>query len=155
MDQDAKLAALAKVGRALNAAKVTWAVGASLLLYFHGIADDFHDVDLMTTEADVARVREILLALGTLAPPHPAAQYKTRHFLEFTIDGVEFDVMAGFVITCDGADHDCPFTPAHIDGYREVDGVSIPLQRVSDWRGYYARMGRAGKVALIDRAARF
>ena len=36
----------------LNAAGIVWDVGASLLLYLHGITDEFHDIDLMVRQED-------------------------------------------------------------------------------------------------------
>ena len=150
MDCNEKLAVLSRVGQALNRAHVTWAVGASLLLYLNGKTDVFHDIDLMTTEADVDRVEAILLRFGERMPPNPDCRYQTKHFLEFLIDGVEFDVMAGFVIVSGGAAHDCSLRRESIASFAEINGVSIPLQSMADWRGYYALMGRMDKVALID-----
>ena len=57
MTTEDKLAVLSKLGRALNEAKVTWAVGASLMLYLNKKAMDFNDIDIMTTEQDEERVR--------------------------------------------------------------------------------------------------
>lgn len=150
MDNENKLEVLAKIGRLLNDAGVTWAVGASLLLYFMRRVDDFHDIDIMTADGDALRVRDILLPWGAMEPPQPNPGYKTRHFMEFMIDGVEIDVIAGFVITRDGVDYDCPFGPESIAGYTQVNGVRIPLQSPADWRRYYELMGRPEKAALLD-----
>ncbi len=150
MTTEDKLAVLSKLGRALNEAKVTWAVGASLMLYLNKKAMDFNDIDIMTTEQDAERVREILLRFGAPVASAPAALYKTACFLEFRVDGVDIDVIAGFVIVSGGIDYPCPFTREAIAGYDRVNGVSIPLQSMADWRRYYALMGRMQKVALID-----
>lgn len=42
-----KLEILSQIAKKLNEGHVTWAVGGSLLLYFKGIVDEFHDIDLM------------------------------------------------------------------------------------------------------------
>ena len=47
MEQQRKLAVLARIAAELRQADVTWALGASGLLYFRGLAPDFHDLDLM------------------------------------------------------------------------------------------------------------
>ena len=97
------------------------------------------------------RVRELLLSVGTPAPPNPSEKYATKHFLEFSVDGVDVDVMAGFAIICDGVTHDCALRREQIVEWTTLDGVAIPLQSVELWRGYYQLMGREGKVELIDR----
>ena len=90
--------------------------------------------------------------MGVLAPPKPDHQYKTRHFLEFVIQGVDVDVIAGFVIVKDGRDYDCPFGPEQIEEYLQLNGETIPLQSLRDWRRYYELMGRTSKVEIIDRS---
>ena len=47
MDADTKITVLKRVAARFNAAGITWALGASMLLYFKRIAPEFHDIDLM------------------------------------------------------------------------------------------------------------
>ena len=82
-----KLNVLIKVAELLNKNNINWAIGASLLLYFKGIAEEFHDIDIMVDESGVEIVKKILLSLGTLQPENPNMKYKTNHFLEFKIYG--------------------------------------------------------------------
>lgn len=145
-----KLRVLAKIGGALNGAGVTWAVGASLLLFFRGITDSFHDIDITAAKSDAKAIKELLLPMGRLLPEKPNAKYATRHFYEFVIDGVDIDVIAGFSIISGGEEHDCSLTPAAVVSHVCVGGVTIPLQSIADWRDYYALMGRSGRVAQID-----
>lgn len=147
-----KLTVLRKVAERLNEANITWAVGASLLLYFKGITDRFNDIDIMVTEEDVFRLKDIMLSVGAINPPNPNVQYKTRHFLEFVVDGVDVDVMAGFIIVDDGEEHDCSLRVDQIVEYITVDGISVPLQSVALWRRYYSLMHRDCKVKMIDEA---
>ena len=149
-DQKHQLQVLAEIAAALNEHQVLWAVGGSLLLYFHGRTDTFHDLDLMVAEQDAAQVKQLLETMGTLAPQKPNPGYQTRVFLEFTIAQVEIDVMAGMVIVKDGQAYDCSLQRDQIDGFAEVLGQRIPLQKLSLWRRYYALMGRDQKVAMID-----
>lgn len=150
-DVEQKRKVLAAIARALHGKHVVWAVGGSLLLYFKGKTDDFQDIDLMVSEEHAETMKEALLSMGTLAPPAPNPGYKTRHFLQFTICGVEVDVMGGMVIVKDGKDYDCSLSPAQVAEYVLVDGEQIPLQSLEDWRRYYLLMGREDKVAMIDR----
>lgn len=151
MSVEKKLAVLTKIGEALNEEQIVWAVGGSLLLYLKGKAAMFRDIDIMVTEADVKRLKEILEQYGVLAPPNPNALYKTRYFYEFTIDGVEVDVMAGFVIVHEGKEYDCSLQPKSITKYFLINDVEIPLQSLEDWRRYYVLMGRTERVEMIDR----
>lgn len=153
MDIEHKLNVLSSIAEKLNSAKLTWAVGASLLLYFKGISDSFNDIDLMVVEADAERAKSLLLDMGQMQPPKPNGNYKTPYFYEFVIDGVEVDVMGGFIIVKDGQNYDCSLTRDMIVEHIVVNGQSIPLQAVSDWRRYYKLMRREAKVAMIDAAA--
>lgn len=75
-----------------------------MLLCFKGITTEFHDIDLMIAEKDVACVRKILSEMGELPPSKPNPGYKTKTFMEYTVD---VDVMAGFSIVHDGKVYDC------------------------------------------------
>ena len=116
MDNEYKLHTLAEIARALNAEKITWAVGASLLLYFKGITSAFHDIDLMVADHDAECVRTILLEMGELRPsdPVPNPMYRTKTFMEFLIESIEVDVMAGFAIVHEGTVYAEGQSSAHI-----------------------------------------
>ena len=147
-----KLRVLARIAEGFSAAGIVWAVGASLLLYFEGITDQFHDIDLMIALPDAHKADEILARLGEQQPGQIKPGYHTAHFSEFVVDGVEVDAMAGFCIFTGGKEYPCPFDQTHIARTILQDGVRIPLQSVDEWRGYYALMGREQKVKMIDDA---
>ena len=104
----------------------------------------------LDNKEQVETLKALLLPLGTLAPPAPNPGYKTRHFLNFTIRGVEVDVMGGMVIVKDGKDYDCSLSPSQVAEYIWINGERIPLQSLEDWRRYYLLMGREEKAAMID-----
>ena len=95
-----KIQLLLRIVHRLNEAGVEWALGASMLLYFKGITSDFHDIDLMVTDCDAECVRTILSEMGESFPSAsiPNPMYRAKTFMEFFIDSVEVDVMAGFAI---------------------------------------------------------
>ena len=99
-----KIQLLLRIVHRLNEAGVEWALGASMLLYFKGITSDFHDIDLMVTDCDAECVRTILSEMGESFPSAsiPNPMYRAKTFMEFFIDSVEVDVMAGFAIVKDG-----------------------------------------------------
>ncbi|AFM00677.1 hypothetical protein Desde_2338 [Desulfitobacterium dehalogenans ATCC 51507] len=151
MDVEKKLSVLSKIGKALNENNIVWAVGGSLLLYLKGKADVFQDIDIMAMEDHIKELKKILQQYGDLELPNPNVRYKTRHFLEFTIDEVDVDVMAGFVIIHKGKEYDCSLHPESITEHLLINDVYIPLQSLTEWRRYYALMGRTEKVEMIDR----
>lgn len=150
--QQEKIELLKKIAHRFNACGVTWALGASMLLYFKGIAPDFHDIDLMISTSDVEQVRSILSEIGTLQPPNPNPKYHTKAFLEFVIDAMDVDIMAGFSILCDGKLYDCSLQKEQIVEYLTLDGEKIPLQSPQLWCEYYRLMGRPAKVEMIETA---
>ena len=152
MENEHKLAVLARIARQFNRAGITWAIGGSMLLYFKGITDEFQDIDIMLKTEDAETAKAILAGMGTLEPPKPSTQYKTKVFLEYTIDGVDVDILAGYVIVSNGAEHDCPLLETDIEGAVLVNHENVPLQSVKVWRRYYTLMGKAEKVRLIDAA---
>lgn len=148
-----KLAVLAMIARDLNERRVVWAVGASALLYFKNLVHTFHDIDIMVSEADIGAAEDVLRRYGTLQPSKPNERYQTKRFLEFTVNGVEVDVMAGFSIVCDGVAHSFPLEARNIRDHVVLDGADIPLQSLPEWREYYRLMGRTEKVRIIDGCA--
>lgn len=145
-----KFKVLSKIAKELNDNNITWAIGASLLLYIKGISSEFNDIDIMVAESDFQALKIILLSLGELQPKNPNIQYKTKQFLEFKVDDVDIDVMAGFVIVNKGRNFYFPLDKDDIIDYTEINGVKIPLQSVKEWRNYYELMGRTKKVKMID-----
>lgn len=148
--REKKLRVLLKVGQVLNENSITWAVGASLLLYFKKVTNEFNDIDIMIDEKDVEKVKEILLSFGELQPKNPSLKYKTKHFLEFKVEGVDIDIMAGFTIVSNQREYYFPLEKNEIEDYFILNGISIPLQSVYKWRTYYELMGREEKVKLIN-----
>lgn len=144
-----KLRVLSRMAAAFNHADLSWAVGASLLLWFKGYVDDFHDVDLLVTVGDAEKMEGILRSMGSLQPS-TRGSYATKRFREFTIDGVDVDMMGGYAIVRDGRVYDCELEPSQVAEYAEVYGERVPLHSVALWRRYYELMGRDEKVAIID-----
>lgn len=143
---------LVLIARVLNQADVQWGVGASVLLYYHGLIDAPHDIDIMTTEADADMVASILGGLGDEAFGDPGRSlYSTSRFLEYVIDGTEVDVMAGLAIRHEDGIYAFPFDDRAVTMRKSVDGVTIPFTSLEDWYILYQLMpGREVKVKLIE-----
>ena len=149
-----KIELLQKIAHRLNEAHVQWALGASMLLYFKGITSEFHDIDLMVADHDAECVRTILSEMGKLCPPDPMPHpmYRTKAFMEFLIDSIEVDVMAGFAIVHEGAVYDCSLREDQIVEKMLLGTEVIPLQSPRLWCKYYRLMGRPQKADMIEEA---
>lgn len=64
-----KINVLKRIAIELNKKNITWALGASMLLYFKGIISEFKDIDIMVIDDDIDQVKKILLELGELQSP--------------------------------------------------------------------------------------
>ena len=149
-----KIQLLLRIAHRLNEAGVEWALGASMLLYFKGITSDFHDIDLMVADCDAECVRTILSEMGELCPPDPMPNpmYRTKAFMEFLIDSIEVDVMAGFAIVHEGTVYDCSLREDQIVENMLLGTEVIPLQSPRLWCKYYRLMGRPQKAEMIEKA---
>lgn len=149
-----KIQLLLRIAHRLNEAHVEWALGASMLMYFKEIISEFHDIDLMIADFDAECVRTILSEMGESCPsdsiPNPI--YQTKTFMEFLIDSVEVDVMAGFAIVKDGKVYDCSLRKEQIVEKMPLGEEVIPLQSPLLWCKYYRLMGRLEKAEMIEKA---
>lgn len=144
-----KIEVLKQIAHRFNEAHIMWALGASMLLYFKGITELFQDIDLMVANDDVERVRIILSEMGEIQPPNPNPKYRTKTFMEFIINSIDVDVMAGFSIISDGKIFDCSLQEEQIVEKMPLGTELIPLQSPLLWREYYRLMGRTEKVKMI------
>ena len=149
-----KIQLLLKIAHRLNEAHVEWALGASMLMYFKGITSEFHDIDLMVAERNTECVRKILSEMGESCPSESIQNpmYQTKIFMEFLIDSVEVDVMAGFAIVKDGKVYDCALHKEQIVEKMPLGEEVVPLQSPLLWCKYYRLMGRTEKAEMIEKA---
>lgn len=144
-----KIEVLKQIAHRFNEAHIMWALGASMLLYFKGITEEFQDIDLMVANDDVERVRIILSEMGEIQPPNPNPKYRTKTFMEFIINSIDVDVLTGFSIISDGKIFDCSLQEEQIVEKMPLGTELIPLQSPLLWREYYRLMGRTEKVKMI------
>ena len=145
-----KLEVLKKVAKILNDNDITWNLGASCMLYLRGIVEMFDDIDIMVSEEDVLKVESLFSSFeSTIKPPNN--QYKTKRFIEYVIDGVDIDVMAGFIIVNKGKDYYFPLSKGTQSEKIILDGVSINLESAETWLRYYELMERKDKVILLKK----
>ena len=147
-----KISLLKKIAHRFNEAQIEWCLGASMMLYFKGIVSEFHDIDLMISVDDVEVVKAILSEMGALCPSDHAANpmYQTTCFMEYTIDAIDVDVMAGFAIVREGKIYDCSLSKDQIVEKLMLGDEVIPLQSPHLWITYYRLMGRNQKADMIE-----
>ena len=104
----------------------------------------------MIVDDDVEHAKTILSDMGELQKPNLNSKYQTKVFLEYIIDSIDVDVMAGFSILSDDKLYDCSLKKEQIVEKMPLDGELIPLQSPLLWKEYYQLMGRAKKVKMID-----
>ena len=149
-DQKQILHVLAEIAHVFNREQIHWALGASMLLYFNGKTDVFHDIDLMVSADDAERARELLLGMQGEERHNAAnAMYRTKYFYEFVLQGVDIDLMAGMIIVHDGKEEDCSLREDKIERFIEVEQEQIPLYSLKEWRQFYTWMGREKKVEMM------
>ena len=148
-----KLELLEKIAYYFNKENVEWALGASMLLYFKGITTEFHDIDLMVSTDDVKKVKDILLGMGKIQESNQDQNsiYRTKTFMEFVIDDIDVDVMAGLAILYEGKLYDCSLSENQIVEKIKLGRKLVPLQSPQLWCKYYQLMGRKEKMKMVER----
>ena len=143
---DPRIVIIVKIAKALNEKEIKWAIGGSVLLYLKGIVFSFNDLDIMIKEEDVIKAREALMAIGEYRPSDRKSDAKI--FEEFTVDGLDIDVISGLVITAYGNTYDCSFKNEGVE-HMEIEGVDIPLDSLDAWYEIYSLQGRVEKARYI------
>lgn len=137
------------MAKVLNAYDVSYAIGASALLYLKGISDHFNDLDIVFEVKDLDKLKLAFIELD--AKSYPLSNndsFKSEVFLQYQLDGVDIDVIGGFRIINDDIIYDCPFNGI-IDEYVCINEVKIPLDSLTAWEKYYHLMKREAKANMI------
>lgn len=142
---------LLRLAAALNKQHIPWALGASMLLYYHKIVSSVNDLDIMILEEDEQKVKDILSSMGTIKSNKIDQSYATKVFMEVKIEGVDIDVIGGFTIKTEDEYYYCPLQLEKITSIK-IEGVTVYLDDVSLWEKYYQLMGRTERVSAINTA---
>ena len=94
---------LIKIADEFKKSNVEWGIACSCGLFLLGIVDNFHDYDLLIAPKDFEKVCEIMERLGENRQygQHPtrAAYFQANGYAEFSVDGLEIDVICEFGFT--------------------------------------------------------
>ncbi len=143
-----KLDVLATIAREFNKNKITWALGASGMLYFRKVISEFNDLDLLVLEEDALKAKAILMKLGKLQLSEKGS-YATTYFYQFIVDEVEIDLIAGFKIIKDDIIYNCNLKKEEIRDSILVEDNIVYLDSLENWLYYYTLMKRDKKVLII------
>jgi hypothetical protein len=144
---------LLKIANELNKHQVHWALGGSLMLLHHGLADDAHDIDLMVTIEDFITASSVLLSLGIKMKNRDEISplYQTENFTEYKVDGYDVDLMAGLQISHENGVYRYCFDELSMTESKWYDNVKINYASLEDWYVLYQLMPhRSNKVLKIE-----
>lgn len=147
----------------LNKENITWGIGASVMLHHYGLVSMPNDIDILVDIKDIENVDSILKEMGEKKPLNPIKTYSTKYFYEYEVQGVDIDVMAGFIINHEGGSYEYTFHKdslvfAKVNGLVNdpsvefnLDNITLPYTTLEDWYVLYQLIpGRENKVQLIE-----
>ena len=130
---------------------ITWGLGASSLLNYHGLVDIVNDLDILVIPDDIEKVENILFKIGKKEISAPSEVYSNEYFGEFVIDEVNIHVMSRMTITNHGVTYVYPFDEKSIVDYWMMEDVRIPMTSLEEWYILYHMIpNKEKKVKLLD-----
>ncbi len=148
---DRKLQVLSDIARLFADEGIVWGVGASLLLWHHGVTDRFSDIDFVVVPEHALRADVLLSARGKKSFRESSEYYFTEYFFEYTLDGVDLDLMSGFGIRNYGCRYLYDFSAASVVEFADIGGVRVPFTALESWYVLYAMMpNREQRLAQLE-----
>ena len=115
------------LAKAFTNAGVNWTVGCSLSLFFRGIVDDFHDIDLIVSLRDIDIIDEIMENYGAELVDNTGNGYcesdKYRHYY---LGRADIDIIAGFRVNTFNTWYHYELSTNDVDTIDLID-IEIPL----------------------------
>lgn len=110
-----------------NEEKVNWAIGCSMNLFFRGIVDDYHDIDLIVDIKDIDMIKEIMGNLGAnLIETGGNGFCESDVYLHYQLARCDVDIIAGFRVNTFGTTYLYKYEKSEIDTVK-IDDIDIPL----------------------------
>lgn len=150
---DRRLPTIAKIATALNERGVRWAVGGSTLLYLKGIDFEFNDLDLVVLKEDAEKAYEALESLGA-THQNSGKSKGDKTFEEFTLEGLDVDIISEFVISAYGKEFDVSFKNEGVEEM-ELCGSTVKLDSLESWKNIYQLTDRPEKAHYISDYLRY
>ena len=146
-----KIGTFLKIADWLNEEKITWALGASSVLFYNGYEVVPNDFDLFVELDQYQKVESKLKMIGNLIYKEDANSiYNTQGFNSFEIEDIEVDLIAGFYIRHNEGEYKFPFDWHSIDQVFNYEGSQINVMSLEDWYALHQLIpGREEKVKII------
>lgn len=145
------LETLSYFGNLIQDKNITWGVGGSLLLHFYHLIEHPNDIDIIVEEKDAVGLNEIISPIGERKNAIRSNPFRTLHFSKYKINQFDFDIMGGFAIQHGEGVYKLSFSEESISGFKNINGVNIPLCSLEDWYIlYWLIPGKQEKAALIE-----
>lgn len=141
--------ALKEIAHILNTHQIQWHLGGSFMLFLRGFDLKVNDIDIIIKSTKVEDI-EHLLRPYHLKQLKDDSMYKTEHFYELKVLGVDVDIMIGFKVQTKHGTYvyheDCDIDLI------EIDHTIIKLAALQEWYKAYTYMGRKEKIEMIEKA---
>lgn len=120
---------LYRIIKAMEAAKVKWALTCSASFFFKGLVDEFHDFDFIVEEGSFEKFVEVFKELGGELNFNqngkekffaPEDKYAWGH-----LEGVEVDIDCPFSVTTYNTKYSYELLPEHIEYVREIPVIPM------------------------------
>jgi hypothetical protein len=142
---------LSYIGEKLNNSNMVWAVGASILLNQYGLVNKPNDIDILVELKDIEKADELLKNIGEKKHQEKTGTFSTRHFYEYTIRGIDVDVMSGFAINHSSGVFEYIFDRSSVSEVIKLNRVDIPFTSLEDWYVLYQLIpNREAKATMIE-----
>ena len=141
---------LLKIAKEFNKENIKWAIGSSYLLKEKNIIDICNDLDFFVSLEDIEKAKKILDKIGKREKSKKSDIFKSLVFLEYNVDGVEIDVMAGFTVLNGNHIYKYIFDDKAIVESKIKEGVKVYYTSLEDWFVIYKLIsGREEKFLKI------
>ena len=131
------LSKIALIADQINKLGITWAIGASVMLYFLGLEDEPNDLDILVHESDAKQLDELLKNMGARKDKKYKETFATKYFYSYNVEGIKIDLMGGFIINHTDGEYKLTFDSETIVEFKIINGIKIPLSSLEDWYVIY------------------
>ena len=137
---------LMKIQQSFDTQEIEWALCCSSNLFFRGITDGFDDYDILVTEKDAKKAKEIMENLGGTLK---AIEYEDKNrankccrsniYMKFYLDEVQIEIISGFRVLTFETNYLYELAMSQIER-ESLDEFTIPLLETEVQLILYAMM---------------
>lgn len=136
-----------KLSKILNDANLTWGIGGSALLEYHGLYSNPNDLDIWIAPDDIPIAKDLFrnfehIKTNIYLPDK--YHFKIQYF------DIEVDFVACFMIKPNQHEFTFNISPENLK-YIKKDGINIPITFLEDWYIIYKLLKREDKAKIIEK----